>query len=384
MARAKSTSPTATAGSLSAAQIADSVNKKFGSGTMVPGIRAMGLVRPRISTGSLALDLALSGGYPEGAVTLFEGAEGTSKSWNLHNCAANFLRLHKDGIYVLINAEGTNDPPFLEMLGVDLGRTYFVQPDSGENAWDVAHEIAAKAKKVFIGVDSLDAMVPLQEMEGDMDEHKMAPAARMNNKGFRKLIALMRSDIESQEHRVTMGIITQLRTNIGVIWGDNQCTVGGKGKNFAAMTIIRYRKVRVVRTEEGKTILDKIAYAMEIEAEIIKNKGAGEGEKVRFTLYKENHEGFRRGQIDNVTELLPFLLRYKIVEIHGSMYVLEDGTKHRGKAQFELFLRENDSDRERLISRVRAEIARRHASFQEEAPVKKRVPAKVKFRASAK
>lgn len=360
---------------LAAAQIADAVNKKFGAGTMVPGNKAMGLVRPRISTGSLALDMVLGGGYPEGAIELLEGAEGTSKSWNLHCRAANFLRTHKDGIYILINAEGTNDPPFLEMLGVDLKRTFFIQPESGENAWDVAHEITSKATKVYIGIDSLDAMVPLAEMEGDMDEHKMAPAARMNNRGFRKLISLMKSDVETAEHRVTMGIIAQLRTNIGVQYGDNQCTVGGRGKNFAAMTIIRYKKTQTIRTKEGSTILDKIAYALEIEAEVIKNKGSGEGEKVRFTLYKENYEGFRRGQIDNVTELLPFLMRYKIISLGGAFYTLPDGSKVQGKEKLELHLRQNDDLREDLIERIKVEAHKRHTAERvDDTPVKR--PAK--------
>lgn len=344
---------------MTAAQLVDAVNKKFGAGTMIVGTEAGGLVKPRLSTGSFALDLVLDGGFPEGAIEVMEGDEGSSKSWNLHRRAANFLAAYPESAYILINAEGTNDPPFLEMLGVDLSRTYFIQPDSGEQAWDVAHYVAEHAAKVYVGVDSLDQMVPLAEMEGDMDESKMAPAARMNNRGFRKLVALMKSDIATQEHRITMGIVTQLRTNIGVMFGDNSTSVGGRGKKYAAMTIIRYRRKKILRTE-GPTLADRVAYGLQIEAEVIKNKGVGQGERVEFTLYKENFDGFKRGQIDNVTELIPFILKYELVQKSSGWYKFPDGHKVQGENALAKYLREKDDLRESLCSTVRERVRERH------------------------
>ncbi len=356
---------------LNPSELAATINKKFGTGTMVLARDAVGLVKPRISTGSIALDLALGGGFPEGAIELMEGEEGVSKSWSLHTRAANFQKMYEDGWYILVNAEGTNDPPFLQMIGVDLDRCHIIQPDSGEQAWDVAHEIAKLSQKVYIGIDSLDTMVPLAEMEGEMDESKMAPAARMNNRGFRKLIGLMKSDVTTTEHRVTMGIITQLRTNIGVMFGDPNTSVGGRGKMYAAMTRIRYRKIKDLR-KDGKTIIDKYVYGMEVEAEIKKNKGTGEGEKVRFTLYKRNHNGFKRGQIDNVSELIPFLLRYKIVEKAGAWYQLPDGgEKLQGEEKLAQYLREEDEWRDYLIDVLREKVAEEMAPEPVETPAKK-------------
>lgn len=335
------------------------VNKQFGANTLVRAKDAIGLVKPRLSTGSFALDLLMGGGYPEGAITLLEGESGSSKSWMLHNFARRFLEKHPGGVYICVNAEGTNDTPFLEMLGVDTSRTFFLSPDSGEQMWDAAIMAATHSEKVFIGVDSLDACVPTTEIDGDVGDQKYAPAAKMNNKGFRKLIGAMKSDITSLNQRVTFVVITQLRDAIGVMFGDGKVAVGGKGKKFAAMSIIRLARIKALRSEDEKVTIKK-TYGLEIEATISKNKGWGEGDKVRFILYKENYEGFRRGQIDNVTELIPYLLMNKIAEKAGAWITL--GTdRYQGDKELADQLRVNDELREWCIARVQEAHAVRYA-----------------------
>jgi len=342
------------------------INAKFGTNTLVRACDAIGLVKPRISTGSFALDIVLGGGYPEGAVELIEGEPTSGKSWNLLTRARYFLDKHPEGVFILVNAEGTNDPPFLSMHRVDLNRTFILSPDSGEQAWDAAHEVATRSEKVYIGIDSLDAMVPLSELSSDMDQAHYAPAAKMNNKGFRKLISVMRNDITTTSHRVTVGVITQVRANIGVMFGDPNCSVGGKGKMFAASQIIRYKRIKYLRTE-GEKVADRITYGMEIEAEVKKSKGCGEGEVIRFNIYKENFEGFRRGDSDNVTELIPFLLRYKLIQKTGAWYVMPDGTKFQGVEGVTKCLREDEALREDLIEKVKVEVYKRHNLANEEA-----------------
>lgn len=340
------------------------INKQFGTNTLVRACDAKGLIKPRISTGSFALDLQLGGGYPEGAITILEGERTTSKSWTLHCMARNFLAAHPNAIYILINAEGTNDHLFLEMLLVDTKRTFILSPDSGEQAWDAAIFAAQHAQKVFIGADSLDAMVPLVEIEGDVGDAKYAPAAKMNNKGFRKLISAMKTDVTTTDQRVTFIVITQLREKIGVFFGDALASVGGRGKAFAAMTIIRFSRIKYLRTE-GEKLIDKKTYGLQIEASIVKNKGWGEGEKVNFTLYKENHDGFRRGQIDNVTELVPYLLVYKIAEKAGAWITLGED-RYNGDADLAEQLRINDELREWCIVQVRESHAKRYEKQDEE------------------
>lgn len=342
------------------------VDKKFGKGTLVRASSAHGLVKPRISTGSFALDVVTNGGFQEGGVEIIEGETGSSKSWSLHRRAANFQLKYPDAPYILVNAEQTNTPDFLEMLGVNTKNTFILTPSSGEEMWDVVHYLVQHAKKLYVGIDSLDACTPLMELEGDMDEHKMAPAARMNNKGFRKLITLMRSDIEKPEHRITLGIICQLRSSIGIMFGDPNVTVGGRGKQFAASMITRYSRVKRHVTE-GKTLAERVCYALEIEANVIKNKGVGEGEKVRYTLYKENYQGFKRGEIDNITELVPFCLMYGIIDKGGNTFSYK-GTKIAvGADNVGEALRNMPKVVAELQEAVKAKIAERHRIVPEDA-----------------
>ena len=99
---------------LSAEALISQINSKFGTNTLVRACDAIGLVKPRISTGSFALDIVLGGGYPEGAIELIEGEPTSGKSWNLLSRARHFLDKHSGGVFILVNAEGTNDPPFLQ------------------------------------------------------------------------------------------------------------------------------------------------------------------------------------------------------------------------------------------------------------------------------
>lgn len=323
---------------LDAAGIAAMVNQEFGENTMVRAVDAIGLVKPRFSTGSFALDI-LTGGAPEGAIELLLGEEGSAKSLGLMQRAASFLKKHPEGTFVLINAEKTNDAPFLELNGVDTSRTQIVEPDSGEQAWDVIHMVAANATKVYIGIDSLDALVPLAELESDMDEVKVAPAARQNNKGFRKLISLMKSDITTAEHRITVGIIAQVRVQIGLMFGDPNKPVGGKGSAYASMQILKCRKVKDMRTK-GKSLMDKSCYGTTYEVSVKKSKGRGQGETIQYDYYRENYQGFKRGEIDTVSEVIPFALKYKLVKQAGAWFHYADSKNAMHKCQGEDKLRD--------------------------------------------
>lgn len=317
------------------------VNRTFGDNTLVRAADAVGLIKPRFSTGSFALDLVLGGGSPEGAIEVIEGERTSGKSWGLMARAREFLKKHPESVFILLNAEGSNDPNFLRMLRVPLDRTYILSPDSGEQAWDAAVLVAQRAQKIYLGVDSLDALVPMSELADDMEKSHVALAARMNNKGFRKLVNAMRTDLLSADQRVTACFLTQLRTNIGIMFGDPNCSVGGKGKEFAAAQIIRMQRKTYIRSGDEKAkLIDKVTFGIQVRAKVVKSKGCGEGEEVEYTLYKENYKSFRRGDIDNVTELIPFLLAYEIVEKAGAWYTLPNKDRVQGEEKLAEYLRD--------------------------------------------
>jgi recombination protein RecA len=156
----------------------------------------------------------------------------------------------------------------------------------------------------------------------------------------------------------------------------HNCSVGGRGKKFAATTIVRLSRTKALRSE-GSTAAEKMTYGLEIEASIIKNKGWGEGEKIRFNLYKENHGGFRRGDIDNVTELIPYLLLYKIVKKKGAWITLDNGDSYNGDEAMANELRGNSELLEWAMSSVREAHAHRYEDRKEvEEPAKTDKPEK--------
>lgn len=346
-------------------ELMSQVNREFGENTLVRASEAVGLIKQRFSTGSFALDLILAGGSPEGAIEILEGERTSSKSASLMARAREFLKKHPEAVFILLNAEGTNDPDFLRMMGVPLDRTYILSPNSGEEAWNAAVFVAEHAQKVYLGVDSLDALVPLSELSEDMEKSGVALAARMNNKGFRKLVTAMRSDLLSYDQRVTACFLTQLRTNIGIMFGDPNASVGGKGKEFAASQIIRLRRKAYLRPEskddkKANKLINKITYGLTIVAKVLKSKGCGEGEEVEFTLFKENYGDFKRGEIDNVTELVPFLLAYEIIKKAGAWYTFPNEDRVQGEAAVAQYLRDYPDMMEFCQEEVKEAYRKRH------------------------
>ena len=366
MAKAKTKqSPKKTKEYLSPDALMGEVNRTFGENTLVRASEAIGLIKPRFSTGSFALDLVLDGGAPEGGIEIIEGERTSGKSWGLMSRAREFLKKNPESVFILVNAEGSNDPNFLRMLRVPLDRTYILSPDSGEQAWDASVLVAQKAQKIYLGIDSLDALVPMAELNSDMDQSHVAVAARMNNKGFRKLITAMRTDLLSSDQRVTACFLTQLRTNIGIMFGDPNTSVGGKGKEFAASQIIRMRRKSYIR-QEGEKLIDKVTYGIEVVAKVVKSKGCGEGEEVSYTMYKENYQTFRRGDIDNVTELIPFLLAYQIVAKAGAWYTLPNEDRVQGEEKLAAYLRDYPDMMTYCLEEVKDIYNKRHVIVSDE------------------
>ena len=345
---------------LSIDALAAHINSQFGANTMVRASDSLASKVSYVSTGCTAIDLMLMGGLVEGRIHQFRGGFSSTKTTTLHRTAYEFLSKYDNGCYILVDAEGTSDVQFLRnILGFTdemLTRIFFVSPDSGENAGDVAIEISKRAEKVFIGIDSVDALTPSSEQESDMDKAGVSPGARMMNKFMRKLIPVMKTDLLSDSPRCTMVMISQLREKIGVMFGDNSTTWGGKGKEFAAATILKFARTAWLREGDKKT---GSVYGMALQIEAVKCKGPGHGEVAECDYYKANKDGYKPGEFDNVGALIRWGVRLKIIKKVGRKYEYK-GNSYTCEKDLKEVLRKRGSMRNALQQAI---IKTRHDTY---------------------
>lgn len=318
--KSESESQVSTKGFLSADALIAHINKKFGKNVMMRASDALSLVKSYVSTGAAALDILLGGGLQEGKLHQFRGNFSSTKTTHMQKTACNYLKKHPEGVFVYVDAENAHDIQRLIDLGFSkemLQRTFIVTPDSGENAADIAIEAAQVSQKAIIGIDSVDAMTPTAEQENGMDKQSMGLAARMMNKFMRKLIPVMVTDLLSDNPRCTVVMICQLREKIGVMFGDPSTTSGGKGKEFAASTIVKFSRVSWLK--EGDKTSGK-TYGMRIQAEIIKCRGPAHGETTEYDYYKMNFRNLAAGEFDNTEAIYGWGVRLGLVNKAAKTY----------------------------------------------------------------
>lgn len=351
MPKAKTTRST-NAPKLDAEALLSHINDKFGKNTMVRASDSSAIKPSRISTGITSLDIVLNGGLVEGRVHQYRGPFSSTKTTTMHLTAKEYLTKYPEGCYVLIDAENTSDTEFLKyILGFTddmLERTFTVRPDSGENAGDIAIEVAKCAKKVMVGVDSVDALTPTSEQDANMDKAGVSPGARMMNKFIRKLIPVMKTDLLSPSPRTTVILISQLREKIGVLFGSPDATWGGKGKEFAASTILKFSRTAWIR-EGAKTTGSTLG--MEIQIEVIKCKGPGHGEFAEAHYYKAYHEHMKPGEFDNTRCLVDWCIRSKAVVMSGRKITYKKKT-FSSRGEFEDYLRRRSIARSQLKEQI--------------------------------
>lgn len=318
---ARKTKASSTSEHLAADELMNHINKKFGENTLVRASDSALADLPRISTGNFSLDVILNGGLVEGRLHQFRGNFSSTKTTQMHITGREFLTSYEEGCYVIVDAENTTDEIFLQnVLGFtddQMSRTFLVKPGSGEDACDIAIEVCKMAKKVIVGIDSVDALTPTAEMDDEMAKAGVGPGARMMNKFMRKLIPVMRTDLLSDSPRCTLIMISQLREKIGTMFGDNSTTWGGKGKEFAASTIIKFSRTAWLREGAKK---DGYTYGLRMQAELIKCKGPGHGEVAEYSYYKAKYGRYLPGQFNNLESMIEWGVRLELVKKTGRNY----------------------------------------------------------------
>jgi recombination protein RecA len=283
----------------------DKIDKQFGKGAIMKlGDDKIEDI-PVIPTGSVGLNVALGvGGYPRGRVIEIYGPESSGKTTLAIHAMAEVQK--QGGIAAIIDAEHAFDRFYAEKLGVNTNELLIAQPDSGEQALDIADELIRSAAVDLVVIDSVAALTPKAEIEGDMGDNRVGLQARLMSQALRKLTATI------NKTQTTCIFINQLREKIGVMFGSPETTTGGNALKFYASVRIDIRKGTAIK--DGDEILGN-----QVRVKVIKNKVAPPFKKAEFDLM------FNEG-ISRVGELLDLGVEKGIVTKSGSWFSY-DGNK---------------------------------------------------------
>jgi recombination protein RecA len=312
------------------------IEKQFGKGAVmrmgdVSAVRDIDVV----STGSLGLDVALGiGGLPRGRVVEIYGPESSGKTTLALQVIAEAQKL--GGTAAFVDAEHALDPTYAEKLGVDVDELLVSQPDTGEQALEITDMLVRSGSIDVVVVDSVAALTPKAEIEGDMGDSHMGLQARLMSQALRKLTGnIKRSN--------TMVIfINQIRMKIGVMFGNPETTTGGNALKFYASVRLDIRRIGAIK--KGDEIIGN-----ETRVKVVKNKMAPPFKKVEFQiLYGEG--------ISREAELIDLGVQHRFVEKSGAWYSYNGERIGQGKENVREFLKQNPDIAAEIDAKLRAEM----------------------------
>lgn len=329
-----------------AAQIAiDKLNKTYGRGTVMKLSDNPIVDIPVIATGSLGLDLALGvGGIPCGRVIEVYGPESSGKTTLALHCIAESQRA-KGGLAVFVDVEHAFDKSYAERLGIDTENLLITQPDDGEQALEIAEHLIRSGSIDILVIDSVAALVPRSELEGDMGDSKMGLQARLMSQALRKLTGTI------NKTGCCCIFINQLREKIGVLFGNPETTTGGNALKFYASVRLDIRSIASLKDSEG-TVLGK-----RTRVKIVKNKVAPPFRVVEFDIiYGEG--------ISKIGELIDMGVDLGVIRKAGSWFSYEDTKLAQGREATKDILKDNPE----LLAKIEAAIKEKIVS----SPIHKR------------
>ena len=311
------------------------IEKDFGKGSIMKlGEESIDNIDV-IPTGSIGLDLALGvGGYPKGRIIEIYGPESSGKTTLALHAIAEAQKM--GGIAAFIDAEHAFDRFYAENLGVDTDNLLISQPDNGEQALQIADQLISSAAVDIIVIDSVAALTPKAEIEGDMGDNKVGLQARLMSQALRKMTSTI------SKTNTTCIFINQLREKIGVMFGNPETTTGGNALKFYASVRIDVRPSTPIK--DGDEILGKLT-----KVKIVKNKVAPPFRKCEFDIM------FGEG-ISKVGEILDIAVDKEIVKKSGSWFSYGDSKLAQGRDAVLKLLKDNPELCEELETKVRQAI----------------------------
>jgi recombination protein RecA len=308
------------------------MEKTFGKGTVMRLGDKTHMQVDTTPTGSLSLDVALGGGLPRGRLVEIFGAEGGGKTTLTLHCIAEAQRA--GGICAFIDAEHALDPDYAAALGVDVDNLYVSQPDNGEQALEIADTLIRSGSIDLVVIDSVAALTPRAEIEGEMGEMQVGGMARMMSHGCRKLAG------SAGRSSTTVIFINQIREKIGVMYGSPETTPGGRALKFFASV-----RMRVSRGEAIKNGTEQVGNRTKVRVD--KNKIAPPFREAEFDLI------YGKG-ISKYGDILDLAVQKNLIQKGGAWFTVGE-ERFQGRDNVRTYLEQNPEISEDLEYRIRVE-----------------------------
>jgi recombination protein RecA len=310
----------------------DKIEKSYGKGSIMKlGDKNVTQV-DTISTGSLSLDIALGvGGLPKGRIIEIYGPESSGKTTLAIHCIAEAQKT--GGIAAFIDAEHAFDSVYAQKLGVDVSNLYISQPDNGEQALEIADNLISSGAIDIIVIDSVAALTPKSEIEGEMGDSKMGLQARLMSQALRKLTSTI------SKTKCCCIFINQLRDKIGVMYGSPETTTGGNALKFYASVRLDIRRVQQIK--DGDKVVGN-----RVKVKVAKNKVAPPFRQVEFDLL------FGEG-ISKLGEIVDIAVENNIIKKSGSWFSYGETKLGQGRDLVKQLLKDNPELQEEIEGKVR-------------------------------
>ena len=311
------------------------IERQFGKGAIMRLGQRETLALEAISTGSISVDHAIGiGGFPRGRVVEVYGPESSGKTTLALSVVGQSQR--RGGIAAFIDAEHALDAEYAKKLGVDIDNLLVSQPDNGEQALEIAEMLVRSNAVDVVVIDSVAALVPKAELEGEMGDSHVGLQARLMSQALRKLTAIV------SKSKTTLVFINQIREKIGVMFGNPETTTGGRALKFYASVRIDIRRIAAIKEGEEVT-------GSRVKVKVVKNKVAAPFRQAEFDI--DYGEG-----ISKTGELIDLGVEHKLVIKSGAWYSYGDLRLGQGRENAKSFLRENPDLAEEIEAKIREKL----------------------------
>ncbi|NLF94022.1 MAG: recombinase RecA [Oligosphaeraceae bacterium] len=318
------------------------IEKEFGKGSIMRlGDQSHEAV-PVISSGALSLDLAMGiGGFPRGRVLEIYGPESSGKTTVCLHVVANAQKA--GGICAFIDTEHALDPRYARIIGVNTDDLLVSQPDCGEDALNIAETLVRSGAIDVLVIDSVAALVPKAEIEGQMGDSHVGLQARLMSQALRKLTAIV------AKSRTCIVFTNQIREKIGVMFGSPETTTGGRALKFYASIRLDIRRMATIKSPDNQALGNRV------KVKVVKNKLAAPFQECEFDIMYD--EGISRSG-----SILDVALDMRIIEKRGSWFSFEDLQIGQGREQTKKALDQDSALADKVLQKIREKIPTAHAS----------------------